>query len=193
MLQFMRIIGGERRGRRLVHWKAEGIRPLRDRVRTALFDSLGDFVVGAEVLDLFAGTGAVGLEALSRGAKRATFVDSSPEAIRIIRENAANLGYAEQTETIKGDVFKAVKNLVRRGRRFDLVFIGAPYEPGLAAEALRAVAEALPLRPGALVVVETFHKEELGDSFPPLSFQDSRVYGETRLTFFRFGPAEKNR
>lgn len=189
----MRIIGGERRGRRLARWQGVGIRPLRDRVRTALFDTLGETVVGAEVLDLFAGTGAVGLEALSRGAKWATFVDSSAEAIRLIRENAARLGYSQRVEVIHGDAIKAVKNLARRGRRFDLVFIGAPYETGLAREALQALAEALPLRPGAFVVAETFHKEELGEEFRPLRLCRSRSYGETRLTYFRFGPSEETR
>jgi len=192
MLLGMRIIGGEKRGRRLAHWQGGEIRPLRDRVRAALFDTLGEFVRGAEVLDLFAGTGAVGLEALSRGAKRATFVDSSSEAIRIIRENVALLGYSERVEIIHGDAIKAVKTLARRGRRFDLVFIGAPYDTGLAAQALQALAEALPLRPGAIVVAETFHKDELGE-FPPLRLWQSRHYGETRLTYFRFGPEEESR
>jgi 16S rRNA (guanine(966)-N(2))-methyltransferase RsmD len=105
----MRIIGGERRGRRLAHWQGGSIRPLRDRVRTALFDTLGEAVTGAEVLDLFAGTGAVGLEALSRGARYATFVDSSSEAIRLIRKNLSRLGYSGRAEIIQEDARKAVK------------------------------------------------------------------------------------
>ena len=189
----MRIIGGERRGRRLAHWQGGSIRPLRDRVRTALFDTLGEAVTGAEVLDLFAGTGAVGLEALSRGARYATFVDSSSEAIRLIRKNLSRLGYSGRAEIIQEDARKAVKALARQGRQFDLVFIGAPYETGLAAEALKALVEALPLRPGALVIAETFHKDELGDDFKPLQLVDSRIYGETRLTYFRFGLGEENR
>lgn len=189
----MRIIGGDKRGRKLARWQGEGIRPLRDRVRTALFDTLGEVVVGAAVLDLFAGTGAVGLEALSRGASSATFVDASPTAIRLIRENASRLGYAERVEVILGDAVRTVQALARRGRRFDLVFVGAPYATGLAREALQEVAKAQPFRPGALVVVETFHKEELGDRFPPLILWASRAYGETRLTYFRFGVSQKGR
>ncbi len=186
----MRIIGGEKRGQRLARWQGEGIRPLRDRVRTALFDTLGEAVLGAEFLDLFAGTGAVGLEALSRGARRATLVDVSPQAIRLIRENAARLGYTECVEILQADVAKAVAELARRGRKFDLVFIGAPYGTGLAGEAMAALAKALPLRPGALIVAETFHKDPLPESFPSLLLVDSRCYGETRLTYFRFGPVE---
>jgi 16S rRNA (guanine(966)-N(2))-methyltransferase RsmD len=189
----MRIIGGEHRGRKLARWQGEGIRPLRDRVRTGLFDTLGEAVVSAEVLDLFAGTGAVGLEALSRGAARATFVDSSPRAVRLIRKNAQRLGYAARAEVIQDDAARAVRALARRGRRFDLVFLGAPYDTGLARETLEVLVQALPLRPGAWVVVETFHKEELAQAFPPLSLWDARLYGETRLTYFRFGTTEEGR
>lgn len=189
----MRIIGGERRGRKLARWQGEGIRPLRDRVRTALFDTLGEAVVGAEVLDLFAGTGAVGLEALSRGASRATLVDASAKSVRIIRDNAARLGYSERVEIIRADAVRAIQALARRGRRFDLVFIGAPYGKDLAASALKALAEALPLRPGAVVVAETFHKDKLLDEFPPLRLFDSRSYGETRLTYFQFGQRQHTR
>lgn len=189
----MRIIGGEQRGRKLVYWQGGDIRPLRDRVRTALFDTLGEAVVGAHVLDLFAGTGAVGLEALSRGAAHATFVDSSSRAVRIIRENVARLGYGERVEIIRSDAIKAVQSLARRGKRFDLVFIGAPYATELAAGALQALAENLPLTPGATVVAETFHKDELGDVFQPLQLVETRSYGETRLTYFWFGHKESGR
>lgn len=189
----MRIIGGEQRGRRLVRWQDANIRPLRDRVRTALFDTLGEAVKGAFVLDLFAGTGAVALEALSRGATQATLVDSSPKAVRIIRANAQALGYEDRVEVIRDDAVRAVERLARRGRRFDLVFVGAPYTPELAVTTLQALAAHLPLRPGAWVVVETFHKEEPGNAFPPLVRVESRVYGETRLTYFRFGAEEDQR
>lgn len=190
----MRIIGGEHRGRRLVRWQDTDIRPLRDRVRAALFDTLGEAVCGARVLDLFAGTGAVALEALSRGAANATLVDSSAKAVRIIRANAQALGYLDRVEVIKSDAVKAVERLARQGRRFDLVFVGAPYtNPELVVSVLQALASHLPLRPGAWVVVETFHKEEPADAFPPLVRVDSRVYGETRLTYYRFGGKEEVR
>lgn len=189
----MRISGGEKRGHKLARWQGEGIRPLRDRVRMALFSTLGEAVVGAEFLDLFSGTGAVGLEALSRGAARATLVDSSAKAVNISAENAARLGYTSQVEIIQADVRPALLQLAQKGRKFDLVFIGAPYGTDLAKVALTALAEALPLRPGALVVAETFHKDVLPDSFPPLVLTDSRRYGETRLTYFRFGPERETR
>jgi len=184
----VRIIGGEKRGHRLVEWHAAGIRPLRDRVRTALFDILAERVVGAEFLDLFAGTGAVGLEALSRGAKRAMFVDSSARAIRIIRENARRLGYEDRTEVVQGDAPEAVRMLARRGRKFDLVFVGAPYVGDLALRSAALLGTFAPLSPGATVVVEVFHKTEAARRYGGLELDSVRQYGETRLLFYRLDP-----
>jgi len=182
----VRIIGGEKRGRKLVEWHGAGIRPLRDRVRTALFDILAERVVGAEFLDLFAGTGAVGLEALSRGARRATFVDSSARAIRIIRENVRRLGYEDRTEVMQGDALKAVRTLARRGRKFDLVFVGAPYSGDLALRSASVLGNSAPLSPGATVVVEVFRKTEPALRYGGLKLDSVRQYGETRLLFYRF-------
>lgn len=184
----MRIIGGEKRGHRLGEWHAAGIRPLRDRVRTALFDILAEKVVGAEFLDLFAGTGAVGLEALSRGARRATFVDSSARAIRIIRENARRLGYEDRTEVVRGDALRAVRTLTRRGRKFDLVFVGAPYAGDLALRSASTLGDLTPLSPGATVVVEVFRKTEAASRYGGLKLDSVRQYGETRLLFYRLDP-----
>jgi len=182
----VRIIGGEKRGHRLAEWHGAGIRPLRDRVRTALFDILGEGVVGAEFLDLFAGTGAVGLEALSRGARRATFVDSSGKAVRIIRENIRRLGYQARAEVIQADALEAIRWLARRGRRFHLAFLGAPYASDLALRAAAALGAFPPLWPGALVVVEAFHKTEPPGSYGGLRLESVRDYGETRLAFYRY-------
>ena len=184
----MRIIGGEKRGHRLAEWHGAGIRPLRDRVRTSLFDILGGRVAGAEFLDLFAGTGAVGLEALSRGAEAATFVDSSGRAIRIIRENVRRLGYQDRAKVVKADALEAIRTLARRGERFDLVFVGAPYQSGLALQAAAALGMFRPLAPEATVVVEVFHKTEPAGRYGDLRLESVRDYGETRLAFYRFSP-----
>jgi len=187
----LRIIGGEKRGHKLAEWHGAGIRPLRDRVRTSLFDILGELVVGAEFLDLFAGTGAVGLEALSRGARSATFVDSSGKAVRIIRENLRRLGYGDRARVIKGDALEAIRGLARRGRRFDLVFVGAPYGGDLALRAAAALGGLTPLSPGATVVVEVFRKVVPADRYGELALDSIRDYGETRLAFYRVsGPRE---
>lgn len=182
----MRIIGGEKRGHRLVEWEARGIRPLRESVRAALFDTLGDAVVGADFLDLFAGTGAVGLEALSRGARRATFVDASPAAVRIIRTNLRRLGYEGRAEVIRGDALEAIRRFSVEGRRFDLVFLGAPYSRGLAQTALEFLGTLRPLREGAIVVAELHKKEGFMDSYGELELIRDRTYGDSRLLFFEF-------
>ncbi|MCR4391640.1 MAG: 16S rRNA (guanine(966)-N(2))-methyltransferase RsmD [Candidatus Acetothermia bacterium] len=186
----MRIIGGAHRGRKLAEWHGTDIRPLRDRVRTALFDTLGGLVAGAEFLDLFAGTGAVGLEALSRGARRAVFVDSSPHAVRLIQENIRRLGYRDRTEVLRLDALAGIRVLAEQGRAFELAFVGAPYESGLAQRAVAALGEFVPLAPGALVVVETFHKEGVAARYGALRLELQRAYGETRLSFYRFVPDE---
>lgn len=182
----MRIGAGEYRGHRLTGPRGAGIRPLRDRVRLALFDTVRELVPGARFLDLFAGTGAVGLEALSRGAARAVFVDNSKQAVRVIRDNIHRLGCASRAEVIEGDVFTALRSLVRGGRAFDLAFVGPPYGSGLAPRTVEVLAELHPLAPGSVVVAETFHKEPISDQYGELTLELRRTYGETVLSLYRF-------
>ncbi|MCX7751036.1 MAG: 16S rRNA (guanine(966)-N(2))-methyltransferase RsmD [Candidatus Bipolaricaulota bacterium] len=184
----MRIGGGAYRGQRLQGPRGAGIRPLRDRVRLALFDLLRDLVPGARFLDLYAGTGAVGLEALSRGASHAVFVDASPGAARVIRENVRRLGCADRAEVLERDAFSALRAFAREGRQFDLAFVGAPYGTGLAAQTAELLGELHPLVPGAVVVVESFHKEPIADRYGPLMLELRRRYGETVLSLYRFVP-----
>ncbi len=188
----MRIIGGERKGMKLAEWRGLPVRPLRDRVRTALFDVLQELVPGAEVLDLFAGTGAVGLEALSRGAHRATLVELSLRVTHLIRENVQLLDYQDKARILPGDALELVRTLARQGEQFDLVFVGAPYNTPLGGEALHTLSEHLPLHPQAVVVVESHKKEPLSETSGPLQLELRRTYGETRLDFFRFVPTERS-
>ncbi len=180
----MRITGGTKRGRQLVPWDEGGIRPMRDFVRSALFNILADLVPGARFLDLFSGTGSVGLEALSRGAAQAVFVDSSPEACGIARRNLLGLGLLDRGEVIEKDFQEAIEHLTRRGRRFDLLFVGPPYGKGLAAAALDLLGTGGLLAPGAIVVTEVYKKEDLPSSFGHLRRADRRVYGDNALVFF---------
>lgn len=182
----MRISAGEYRGQRLAGPGRAGIRPLRDRVRLALFDTVRELVPGARFLDLFAGTGAVGLEALSRGASQAVLVDGSPQAVRLIRENIRRLGCGGRVEVLQGDAVVVLRALARREEEFDLVYVGAPYGSSLAVRTVEALAKLRPLAPGAMVVAETFHKEPIADRYGPLALEVRRTYGETVLSFFRF-------
>jgi len=175
----MRIIAGTHKGRRL-HAPASA-RPTPDRVRESLFSILGD-VGGAEVLDLFAGSGALGIEALSRGAARATFVDDSAAAIGAIRRNLDGLG--EEAEIRRADALRFLDGASRAARQYDLVFLDPPYR--LAARLGAALGEALPpvLAPGATVVAESDRRAPLALGLP---MPDERRYGDTLIRIFH-GP-----
>ena len=183
----MRIVGGEAKGRRLKHPKTAGTRPVIDRVKTALFDILGARVVDARFLDLFAGTGSVGLEALSRGAAHATFIELSQPVAAVLRENLQTTGLAERAEVIRGDAFRFLDLAASQGRRYDMVYIAPPQYHQLAAKALAQV-ERLPLtEAGALAIVQIFPKERVDfDQLPLRKFRqvDERRYGSTLLLFY---------
>jgi 16S rRNA (guanine(966)-N(2))-methyltransferase RsmD len=122
----MRIITGSARGVRLGP-VPQGVRPTSDRVREAIFNTLGQFFEGGEALDLYAGTGALGIEALSRGCERATFVEKNRLAVRTIRENLMRAGCAVGGEVIRGDVAEVLERLVSEQRKFHLIFVDPPY------------------------------------------------------------------
>ena len=151
----MRIIGGHDRGRRLRAPRGLGTRPTADRVRVTLFDVLGPAIAGARVLDLFAGTGAVGIEALSRGAARVVFVEKDQAALRALRANLAALGASRAAARVMGgDVLHVLADLPAQEEPFDFVFVDPPYATSLAERALVALAAARVCRPGCEVVVQ---------------------------------------
>jgi 16S rRNA (guanine966-N2)-methyltransferase len=183
----MRIIAGVAKGRRLAR-PVEGTRPFMDRNREALFSSLGDLVVDAAVLDLFAGTGSLGLEALSRGASRATFVEWNPPAVVVLRENVAAVG-------LGGDVIPSdVSDFIAHSRgAFDMVFVDPPYELPLASvqEVLEQLVDLL--NPSAVVVLHRRAGE--GDLQAPqaLDLTWERQYGDARILRFMMKGEEAER
>ena len=148
----MKLTGGRARGRRLRMPRIEGLRPTSARLREALFDVLGARIHGASFLDVFAGTGAIGLDALSRGAARAVFIEADRRAARAIAGNVALSGVAGSARIVEGDAEVALLELVRTGERFDIVFLDPPYTAGALDRALAAAARLL--RSGAVMVVE---------------------------------------
>ncbi|HMD63765.1 MAG TPA: 16S rRNA (guanine(966)-N(2))-methyltransferase RsmD [Stellaceae bacterium] len=184
----MRIVAGRHRGRRLLVLPGGTVRPTSDRAREALFNILshgrlaaeGIPFAGAAVLDAFAGTGALGLEALSRGAAEAVFIEHDREALAILRENIAALGENARARIVSGDATRPP----RAPSSCALVFLDPPYRSGLAAGALAALDAAGWLAPEALAVVELAAREEL---LVPVGFTliDQRVYGAARLVFLR--------
>ena len=181
----MRITGGIKRGQKLVSWEETGIRPMRDFIRTALFNILDDLLPGARFLDLFCGTGSVGLEALSRGAAACVFVDSSAGACSITRRNLDALGFLDRAKVIQSDFAKGIDHLSRRGRTFDIVFVGPPYGKGLAGAALRLLGEGRLVVADALVVTEVYKKEKVASSYGRLVSTRERIYGDNKLVFYR--------
>lgn len=181
----MRVTGGRLKGRELLGPKSAEIRPMRDQVRTALFNILEDLVEGCWFLDLFAGTGSVGIEALSRGAAHVVFVDSSQEAVQIIRRNLQQLELSKQATVYREDVFIALENLNKRDERFDLIFVGPPYGKGLADKTLSRIAQLHMLKPDTIVITEVFKKEIVQDRYGRLEIFDERIYGDNRIKLYR--------
>ena len=181
----MRIIAGSRGGRMLVDWEASGIRPMRDFVRAALFSILSDFVEGASFLDLYCGTGSVGLEALSRGARSCTFVDRSREACAIVRRNLDGLGLLDVGEVINGDAVATIGAFARRAHTFDLVFVGPPYYHEFAPTTLDSLADGRILGADPVIVTEIHQTETAADRYGILRLSDHRRYGDNRLLFYR--------
>lgn len=158
---------------------------MRDFVRSALFSILHEFVPGATFLDLCCGTGSVGLEALSRGASSCLFVDLSPESCAIVRRNLEVLGFLTEGRVLEGDAVAAIGELMRRARRFDIVFIGPPYYQELAPTILTALADGKVLTDDFVVVAEIHHKETAEDAYGVLERVDARRYGDNQLLFYR--------
>ncbi len=186
----MRIVAGRHRGRRLVAPAGEKVRPTSDRAREALFNILshGQLAVegipfaGAAVLDAFAGTGALGLEALSRGAAEAAFIEQDREALATLRQNIAALGEGGRSRIVFSDATRPP----RAPLACELAFLDPPYRSGLAAAALTALDAAGWLMPDGVAVVELAAREEL--TLPAGFFLlDERVYGAARLLFLRRG------
>lgn len=183
----MRIGGGDRGGRRIkVTAKArQGLRSTSSRAKTAIFNILPHDLSGRKALDLFAGSGALGLEALSRGAALAVFVDAGREAFRLIQENLRRLDYRDRGQLLNQRVGPALRELREHAAYFDLIFLDPPYDKGLVDKTLRQLAAARLLNPGGMVVVEHSRRELPAESYPPLKLKDQRHYGDAWVSFYQ--------
>jgi 16S rRNA (guanine(966)-N(2))-methyltransferase RsmD len=184
----VRIIAGALKGRRLVTPRGDATRPTADQVRIALMDTLAPRLADARVLDLFAGAGGVGLEALSRGAAHATFVERDPRAVAALRQNIEALGVGALAHVRRGDVLRELPALYRAGERYDIVFLDPPYEAGLVDQTLEALGGGGLLLSAGLVVAQHFTKRAPAATIGALATFRTRRFGETTLTFYRGGP-----
>jgi 16S rRNA (guanine(966)-N(2))-methyltransferase RsmD len=183
----VRIIAGALKGRRITAPRGAATRPTADQVRIALMDTLGPRLPGARFLDLFAGAGAVGLEALSRGAASATFVEQDARAVAALRANVEALGVGAVATVRRGDVLREISALYRAGERFDLVFLDPPYDSALVDETLRLLGGGGLLLAEGWVIAQHFTKRAPAEAIGVLAAFRSRRFGETTLTFYRGG------
>lgn len=183
----MRVIGGKAGGRKLRPPRGAAIRPTSDRVKEALFNILAGILgplEGCTVLDLFAGTGNLGIEALSRGAERAFFIDSSRDASGLIAKNLEITGFTGKGKVITRNFNAAISDLEAAGNNFQLIFLDPPYGRDLLEKALDRLGNSSLLGKESVVVAESSSRESTGASHGRLILLDKRVYGDTALAFY---------
>ncbi len=189
----MRVIAGEARGTRLKAAKSHGaggparMRPTLDRVKEAIFDIIGDRVVGARVLDLFAGSGSLGIEALSRGAADAIFVERETSFLKVIAQNLRACHFEQRGTLLGARVETALRILERRGERFQIILMDPPYRRGLARKMVQKLAEGNLITDEGLVMIEHDPTEELPNQGGQLRIIDARRYGDTAVSFMLIG------
>ncbi|MEE8807631.1 MAG: 16S rRNA (guanine(966)-N(2))-methyltransferase RsmD [Lactimicrobium sp.] len=182
----MRIVAGTYASRRLETLKGQATRPTLDKVKEAVFSSLGGMFDGGKMLDLYAGSGAIGLEALSRGMDQAIFVDQSHDAVNIIRRNIAALQVQGQSRVLAISDRKALAVLSREGTMFDLVYLDPPYEKQHNAEVMQYLVDHGMLNDGARVVIEAKKEDAYPASCGTLQFQKEKVYGIMKIAYYRY-------
>jgi 16S rRNA (guanine(966)-N(2))-methyltransferase RsmD len=191
----MRVIGGTAKSISLVSLKGARVRPTLDRVRESLFNQLAGEIADSRFLDLFAGSGAIGIEALSRGAEEVVFVELNSKAQAVIYQNLAKCRFldSEREEKksknwilLKSNALHALKVLAERHHQFDLVYVDPPYADDLYEETLTALARSLLLAESAQVIAEHHHKTILQENYDRLTLAKTRKTGDTCLSFYGF-------
>ncbi|NNL67889.1 MAG: 16S rRNA (guanine(966)-N(2))-methyltransferase RsmD [Myxococcales bacterium] len=181
----LRVTGGQLGGRKLRVPKGDRVRPTSDRVREAVFARIGD-LSGARVLDAFAGSGALAIEALSRGAREAVLVERAQAVLAVLRDNVAQLALESSTRIVRGDARRVLERLAKAGERFDWIFLDPPYGADFLPEILTHARALLP--EGGRIVLEASKRDPL-PSHPGLAILDDRQYGDTRITRLGREPA----
>jgi len=181
----VRVIAGQAKGRTLRAPKGRGTRPTTDRVKESIFAIISVKLSQAVVLDLFAGSGALSIEALSRGASQAVLVENDPAAAACIKANLAATEFSERCKLLTMSAFRAVTLLTSQSYNFDIVFLDPPYERGMLPKTLAALVAGKLLRPGAVLVAEHSRKEEIDPIMAHLAIYRREVYGDTAVSFLQ--------
>jgi len=182
----MRIVAGKNKGSILKSPKDLSVRPTSEKVREALFDILGTSVKETCFLDLFSGTGAVGIEALSRGAKKVIFIEKELKCINIIKENLRKTKNSQNAVVYKIDFLFGLKLLARKKYILDYIFLDPPYNRGLVNISLLEIAKLPILRKNGLVIAQHYKKEKIMENLNNLKFYSQRRYGECYLSFYDY-------
>ena len=181
----MRIVAGTYSSRRIEAPRGNNTRPTLDKVREAVFSSLGGFFAGGSFLDLYAGSGANGLEALSRGMDEAVFVDSSRDAVQVIKKNIQSLGCKEQCRVLPMKDMKALLLLKEEGRQFDIVYLDPPYARETNKAVLAYLSEHHMVKKNGYVVIESAKEDTFDADHGYIKYVKDKVYGITRITYCR--------
>lgn len=176
----MRVITGSARGRRLRTLEGDAVRPTTDQVKEALFSIIHFDIEGRQVLDLFAGCGQLGIEAVSRGAAGAVFVDSSAQSVAVVKDNISTVGFDKSCEVIRGD---ALTFLATTTKRFDIALLDPPYGTGLLQQALQGIDRVM--NDGGIIICEHRADEQLSDSCGRFNVSKRYRYGKVALTVYR--------
>lgn len=183
----MRIIAGLARGRKLLAPVGfETTRPTLDRIKESMFSIIQQRIYGSRALDVFAGTGSLGLEAASRGAKKCVLVDRSPETYGFLRKNIENLKFTDICSSLNMDSYKALEKLGAEGEVFDIIFIDPPYMKNMIPKAVEMIQELNLLEKDGIIVTKIDTQEELYEGTDNIILSDYRKYGNTTICFYKF-------
>ena len=185
-LNYMRVVAGEYGGRRLKAVPGMKTRPTTDKVKEAMFNIIGPYLEGGQVLDLFAGSGGLSIEAVSRGADHATLVDRQYQAIKTIHENLSVTKEEDKFTVLKGDAYKMLNKLAKQEQGFDYVFLDPPYKKQQILELMEKLKKLGLLNTDALIICETDQVADLPEELADFELIKKADYGITELTFYRY-------
>jgi 16S rRNA (guanine966-N2)-methyltransferase len=182
----VRVIAGMARGRTLKAVPGIGTRPTTDKVKEAIFSMIGPYFDGGLGLDLFAGTGGLGIEAISRGLERVVFIDLEQTSIQVIQDNLKSIGFTDQSEVYRNEAMRALKVLAKRGLKFDLIFLDPPYKMKQADKILLQMQQMEMIQEHATVVVEHEAAHTYDDTIGRFHQRKRTSYGETAITIYDY-------
>jgi 16S rRNA (guanine(966)-N(2))-methyltransferase RsmD len=183
-MRAMRVISGDLKGRRLINPEGTMVRPTGSRVKESLFSIIGDGIVDSTFVDCFSGTGNIGIEAISRGAARAFFVERNPRVVEILKRNIKNLGLGDRASVMMLDALKGVKALGKLGVSADIFFLDPPYAYNRTVEMIFSLIEHGVIAPGGALIWQHSTKTLPHPTYGDLKSDQTRVYGDTAVTFF---------